>query len=66
MGNKLCCTIQISKSKVNNCEEAPMTVISSYVKNCEISLSLGMIFNETVDAVVVVANSRLKTGQNVG
>ena len=60
MGTKLCC----GQSNVNYLSKGndAQLMTSEKVNNTVISLILGRVFDENVDAIVLVTNTKLKLG----
>lgn len=66
MGNKtLCCSTKNETSNSIPMSKGPQSIAHVSFSGCQISLSLSRLFNEPVDAVVVIANAKLKLGANI-
>lgn len=61
MGNKMCCTSSgpVVKSIMSN-----KIMMTHHFRDFTVQLSYGSLTNEDVDAIVVVANSKLKLNPN--
>lgn len=64
MGNKMCCSPG-SSSNLPSIVKAPKVMAKYKLAECNIVLTFGQIMYEDVDAIVLVANSKLKLAPNL-